>query len=102
MEWDVVYGDLELEVTFNDWQKVDGIDFPMLVKVSLGGAPRLEVRRSLINVNSNLDEHYFSPPVGVVYQHDEEAAVRGKYLSQTIRMFTLAGAARPKLGSILL
>ena len=102
MEWDVVYGDLELEVTFNDWQKVDGIDFPMLVKVSQGGAPRLEVRRSLVNVNSNLDEHYFSPPVGVVYQHDEEAAVRGKYLSQTIRMFTMAGAARPKLGSIQL
>ena len=102
MEWDVVYGDLELEVTFDDWRQVDGIYFPMLVRLSQGGAPRLEVRRSLVKVNPSLDKDYFSPPVGVVYQHNEEAATRGKYLSQTIRMFTLAGAARPKLGSIQL
>jgi len=102
MEWDVVYGDLELEVTFDDWRQVDGIDFPMLVKLSQGGAPRLEVRRSLVTVNPSVDENYFSPPVGVAYEHDEEAAARGKYLSQTIRMFTLAGAARPKLGSVQL
>ena len=100
MEWDVIYGDIELEVIFDQWQRIDGIDFPMLVKISQGGAPRLEVRRSLIEVNPSQDPDYFNPPPSVVYKHNQAAATRGKYLSQTIRMFTLAGAARPELGSI--
>ena len=100
MEWDVIYGDIELEVIFDQWQRIDGIDFPMLVKISQGGAPRLEVRRSLIEVNPSQDPDYFNPPPSVAYKHNQAAATRGKYLSQTIRMFTLAGAARPELGSI--
>ena len=100
MEWDVIYGDIELEVIFDQWQRVDGIDFPMLVKISQGGAPRMEVRRSLVEVNPTQDPDYFKPAPGVVYKHDEVAATRGKFLSQTIRMFTLAGAARPQLNSI--
>ena len=100
MEWDVIYGDIELEVIFDQWQRIDGIDFPMMVKISQGGAPRMEVRRSLVEVNPSQDAHYFSPPTGVVYKHDEAASTRGKFVSQTIRMFTLAGAARPELNSI--
>lgn len=100
MGWDVVYGDVPLEVTYHDWQVVDGVSFPMLVRLSYGGAPGLEVRRSVVNVNPDYDASRFAPPEGVTYVHDAEAAKRGKTVSQTIRAFTIAGAARPTIAAV--
>ena len=50
MEWDVVYGDIEVEVTFHDWQVFNSIAYPMTVRMSLGGAPRWEIRRSTVEL----------------------------------------------------
>ena len=100
MGWDVVYGDVPLEVTFHDWQAVDGVSFPMQVRLSYGGAPGLEVRRSVVTVNPDYDVSHFAPLEGVTYVHDAEAAKRGKSISQTIRAFTMAGAARPTIAAI--
>ena len=100
MGWDVVYGDVPLEVTYHDWQAVDGVTFPMLVRLSYGGAPGLEVRRSVVNLNPDYDASRFAPPEGVTYVHDAEAAKRGKTVSQTMRAFTIAGAARPAIATV--
>ena len=100
MGWDVVYGDVPVEVTYYDWQAVDGVSFPMLVRLSYGGAPGLEVRRSVVNVNPEYDASRFAPPEGATYVHDAEAAKRGKTVSQTMRAFTIAGAARPTIAAV--
>ncbi len=100
MEWDVVYGDVPLEVTFHDWQTVDGVPFPMLVRLSYGGGPGIEVRRSAIQVNPDFADNEFTPPAGVTYVHDAATAKRGKSISQTMRAFTFAGAARPTIAAI--
>ena len=97
MEWDVVYGDIEIEVKFDDWKIFDGIPYPMTVRMSQGGAPRWEIRRESVAVNPNFKKEDFIPPVGLEYVHDVEAASRGWEVSQTMRMFTLSGAYRPKL-----
>jgi glyoxylase-like metal-dependent hydrolase (beta-lactamase superfamily II) len=100
MEWDVVYGDIEIEVKFDNWQDFNGISYPMTVRMSQGGAPRWEIRRSSIEVNPDYSEETFTAPSGLIYVHDKEAAKRGWEVSQTIRMFTLSGAYRPKLNVI--
>jgi glyoxylase-like metal-dependent hydrolase (beta-lactamase superfamily II) len=100
MEWDAVYGDIELEVTYDDWKSVQGVSFPMIVRMSQGGAPRWEVRRKNVTVNPSYLASTFKPPEGILYVHDESAAQRGRELSQTIRAFGFAGARRPDLNSI--
>ena len=100
MEWDVVYGDIEIEVKFDNWQVFNGIAYPMTVRMSQGGAPRWEIRRSSVVVNPDYSEETFTAPSGLIYVHDKEAAKRGWEVSQTIRMFTLSGAYRPKLNVI--
>jgi glyoxylase-like metal-dependent hydrolase (beta-lactamase superfamily II) len=100
MEWDVVYGDIEVEVTFHDWQVFNSIAYPMTVRMSLGGAPRWEIRRSTVEVNPNYAENLFTPSSGLNYIHDQDAAKRGWEISQSIRMFTLSGAYRPELNVI--
>ena len=102
MEWDVIYGDITLEVTFDDWQIYSGVFFPRTVRMSQGGAPRLEITRKTIEVNPDYSLDHFSPPDSVAYVHDENSAQRGKTLSQTLRMFTLSGASRPKLDALKL
>ena len=102
MEWDVIYGDITLEVTFDDWQIYSGVFFPRTVRMSQGGAPRLEITRKTIEVNPDYSLDHFSPPDSVAYVHDENSAQRGRTLSQTLRMFTLSGASRPKLDALKL
>jgi len=102
MEWDVIYGDIELEVKYDDWQSYDGVLFPMKVRMSQGGAPRLEITRKKIEINPQYSSDHFLPPNGVTYVHDENSAKRGKTLSQTLRMFTLSGASRPQLNTLKL
>ena len=100
MEWDVVYGDIEIEVKFDDWKIFEGIPYPMILRMSQGGAPRWEVRRTNIAVNPSFSKETFIPPAGLEYKHDKEAANRGWEISQTMRMFTLSGAYRPKINAV--
>ena len=100
LEWDVVYGDVSLDVNYLDWQVVDGISFPQRVLVSYGGAPRIEVSRSEMNVNPAFDETFFTPPEGITYVHDAEVAKRTRKLSQSLLMFGFAGVGRPTIESI--
>jgi glyoxylase-like metal-dependent hydrolase (beta-lactamase superfamily II) len=100
LEWDVVYGDVSLDVNYLDWQTKDGISFPQRVLMSYGGAPRIEVARSEIKVNPRFDETLFTPPEGIVYVHDEEVAERTRKLSQSLLMFGFAGVGRPIIESI--
>ena len=97
MEWDVVYGDIEIEVRFNDWDLSQDIPFPMTVRMSQGGAPRWEIRRDSVQINPSFSGDHFDRPGDLKYVHNESFARRGWEVSQTMRMFTLSGAYRPKL-----
>ena len=99
MEWDVVYGDVPLEVNYYDWQDADGVYFPNLIKMSIGGGPRIDVRRSEVTANPDFGTA-FAPPEGIEYQHDEEVAVRARRLSQSLLMFGFAGVGRPDIEAI--
>jgi len=100
MEWDVVYGDIEIEVKFDDWNTDTEIPFPMTVRMSQGGAPRWEVRRKSVELNPDYSDDYFDPPAQLEYIHDQVSAKRGWEVSQTMRMFTLSGAYRPKIHAL--
>jgi glyoxylase-like metal-dependent hydrolase (beta-lactamase superfamily II) len=102
MEWDVVYGDIEIEVKFDDWNMDSKIPFPMTVRMSQGGAPRWEIRRKSVELNPDYSDDYFDPPGQLKYVHDEVAAKRGWEVSQTIRMFTLSVAYRPEINALQL
>ncbi|MBF42130.1 MAG: hypothetical protein CMD97_02635 [Gammaproteobacteria bacterium] len=97
MEWDVVYGDIEIEVKFDNWDFSQEIPFPMTVRMSQGGAPRWEIRRDSVEINPGFSEDHFDQPPGLKYIHNESFAQRGWEISQTMRMFTLSGAYRPEL-----
>ena len=97
MEWDVVYGDIEIEVRFDDWDLSQDIPFPMTVRMSQGGAPRWEIRRDSVQINPSFSGDHFDRPGDLKYVHNESFARRGWEVSQTMRMFTLSGAYRPKL-----
>ena len=97
MEWDVVYGDIEIEVRFDDWDLSRDIPFPMTVRMSQGGAPRWEIRRDSVQINPSFSGDHFDRPGDLKYVHNESFARRGWEVSQTMRMFTLSGAYRPKL-----
>ena len=98
MEHDLVMGDVPLEVTYHDWQTVDGIDFPMRIKLSLADAPILDVERSGIAVNPGFDEPLFYPPEGAVYHHDEDLASRGARVSQWVIALAHGGSPDKPLG----
>ena len=102
LEWDVVYGDVSLDVSYEDWRVVDGISFPHRVLMSYGGAPRIEVTRSEVLVNPEFDVNIFTPPEGVEYVHDDAIARRSRMLSQSLLMFGFAGVGRPTIESIQL
>ena len=97
MEWDVVYGDIEIEVRFDDWDLSQDIPFPMTVRMSQGGAPRWEIRRDSVQINPSFSGDHFDRPGDLKYVHNESFARRGWEVSQSMRMFTLSGAYRPKL-----
>ncbi|MEE8308038.1 MAG: MBL fold metallo-hydrolase, partial [Gammaproteobacteria bacterium] len=100
MEWDVVYGDVPLEVNYDDWQMVDGVSFPNGVRMSYAGAPRIDSTRSDIRVNPEFEKDTFAKPDGVTYVHDEAVAQRALRLSQSILMFGFAGVGRPTIEAI--
>ena len=100
MEWDVVYGDIPLDVNYYDWQAVDGVYFPNRIQMSMGGAPRIDVKRSETVINPDFGDTTFTPPEGVEYQHDEEIAARARRVSQSLLMFGFAGVGRPAIESI--
>ena len=100
MEWDVVYGDVPLEVVYTDWQDVGGVAFPNRVNLTAAGAPRIDLVRSSISVNPDLDDENFKPPEGIEYTHDEAIASRARYLSQSLIMFGAAGVGRPSIDSV--
>ena len=96
MEFDYVYGDVPVEVTYHDWRSVRGVDFPHHIRISLAGAPSMEVRRSNLVGNPEFDAATFTAPTDVSYEHDEARAARGKRLSQTIQAYSYAAAARAR------
>ena len=96
MEKDYVYGDVELEVTYLDWEEIAGVSFPMRVKITLAGAPSMDVNRSNINLNPLLEQNLFLPPSGVVYLDNKDRASRGKRLSQTVQSYSYAAAAKAR------
>ena len=100
LEWDVVYGDVALDISYQDWRVIDGVSFPHRILMSYGGAPRIEVVRSDLMVNPVFDPEIFVPPKGVEYVHDEAVATRSRKLSQSLLMFGFAGAGRPTIESV--
>ena len=102
LEWDVVYGDVALDVNYMDWREIHGVKIPHRILMSIGGAPRIEVTRSELEVNPVFDAEVFRPPEGVVYVHDEDVAARASKLSQSLLMFGFAGVGRPTIESVKL
>ena len=100
MEWDVTYGDVPLEVSYADWQVVDGVNVPHRVRMSFAGAPRIDSTRSNVVINPEFDADLFATPADASYVHDEETADRGRRLSQTLLMFGFAGVARPTIEAL--
>ncbi|MBT7449606.1 MAG: MBL fold metallo-hydrolase [Rhodospirillaceae bacterium] len=100
LQWDVIYGDIPVWVTFQDYQTFGDIVLPTLVKLSYGGAPRLEETRSTAMVNPKIDEAYFSVPEDKAYEPDLEVAARGRLVSQSMLAFGFAGVGRPTIGSV--
>lgn len=98
MEHDMAYGDVPLEVTYDDWQQQGGVYFPSHIRISLAGIPYLEVTRSKVTVNPVFDEEIFVAPEGITYTHDETLAKRGASVSQLVRSFTSAGSPEKALG----
>jgi glyoxylase-like metal-dependent hydrolase (beta-lactamase superfamily II) len=52
---DAVLGDMVVEATYSNYQKSDGILFPMRVRQSEGGHPTLDLWLSTVNVNRAAD-----------------------------------------------
>ncbi len=100
MEWDVVYGDVSLEVNYDDWKDFGGVWFPTQVRMSIAGAPRMNVTRSQVFINPAFAPGTFDPPEGVTYTHDEARAQRGRRLSQSLSGFGFAGVGRPEIAGI--
>ena len=100
MEWDVTYGDVALDVNYDDWQLVDGVNVPHRLRLSFGGAPRIDITRSEVVVNPVLDADAFAPPADTAYVHNEAVAERGGRLSQTLLMFGFAGVGRPTIEEV--
>ena len=98
VEYDVVLGDVPIEVSYFDWKKFGDIYFPTLVRMSVAGVPALEVTRSTVQVNKMFDSATFAPPEGVTYEHDEELAFRGARVSQIVQSLAHAGSPEKALG----
>ena len=95
MEHDLYYGDVPLEVTYNDWREIDGLHFPMHAMLSIAGAPSLEVRRTEVAANPDFDPAAFAQPQGVEAPQDAALAHRGRALSQWIQGISHAGSPKP-------
>lgn len=100
LQWDVIYGDIPVWVTFQDYRHFGDIVLPTHVKLSYGGAPRLEEIRSNVTVNPTVEEGYFSVSTGKVYRPNLEAAARGRIVSQSMLAFGFAGVGRPTIDSV--
>ena len=97
MEHDVIYGDVPLEISFQDWQIFDGIYFPMHLKLSIAGTPAMEVKRSQVSINPIFEESDFSITAGLNYHEDEQGAARGARASQMIQAFVYAASPKKPL-----
>jgi glyoxylase-like metal-dependent hydrolase (beta-lactamase superfamily II) len=100
LQWDVIYGDIPVWVTFQNYQTFGDIVLPIQVKLSYGGAPRLEETRSSATVNPKIDESYFSVSEDKAYEPNLEVAARGRLVSQSMLAFGFAGVGRPTIGSV--
>jgi len=100
LQWDVIYGDVPLEVTYHDFQDFDGVILPTHIMMSYGGAPSMDVRRSNVTVNPTIDEADFALPTDISYQPNAEVAERGRIVSRSLFAFGFAGAGRPTIGSV--
>ena len=100
LQWDVIYGDIRVWVTFQDYQTFGDIVLPTQLKLSYGGAPRLGETRTAATVNPKIDEAYFSVSADKAYEPDLEAAARGRLVSQSMLAFGFAGVGRPTIGSV--
>ena len=98
VEYDVVLGDVPVEVFYFDWKQFGDLFFPTHIRMSVAGIPALEVTRSNIEVNKSFNSATFEPPEQVVYQHDEELAFRGARVSQIVQSLAHAGSPEKALG----
>ena len=100
MEHDLLLGDVPLEVTYHDWQLVQGVALPMHLKLSIADAPILDVRRSAASINSPIPEGHFAPPPKARYTHDVELARRGARISQWIMGIAHGGSPGKPVGPL--
>lgn len=98
VEYDVVLGDVPVEVSYFDWKQYGDISFPGYIRMSVAGIPALEVTRNSVEINKLFDSATFSPPEGVHYEHDEELAFRGARVSQIVQSLAHAGSPEKALG----
>tara|TARA_B110000971_G_scaffold114011_4_gene116981 strand:+ start:10294 stop:12180 length:1887 start_codon:yes stop_codon:yes gene_type:complete len=98
VEYDVVLGDVPVEVFYFDWKQFGDLFFPTHIRMSVAGIPALEVTRRNIEVNKSFNSATFTPPSDVIYQHDEELAFRGARVSQIVQSLAHAGSPEKALG----
>ena len=100
MEHDILLGDVPLEVTYHDWRPVQGLALPMRIKLSIAGAPILDVSRTEVSVNAPIPESRFTPPPNARYVHDAELARRGARISQWITGIAHGGSPGKPVGPL--
>ena len=100
LEHDILLGDVPLEVTYHDWRPVQGLALPMRIKLSIAGAPTLEVSRTEASINSPIPESRFAPPPNAPYAHDAELARRGARISQWLTGIAHGGSPGKPVGPL--
>lgn len=101
VESDPLRRDVPLVVTYGNWRYIDGIAFPMRVRVEYDGElVQREVRHS-ISVNPGLDPALFEFPDGITPVFDALLAHRGVVRHQHLQSFVALGFPRDGLQPVV-
>lgn len=88
---DFLRRDVELTVTYADWQAYAGIKFPKAVTMSINGVPVYNETRSEVQVNPTFDAQFFELPPENNATFDTELSDFGEHSHQWLQAFVSAG-----------
>lgn len=93
LESDHLRGDVELEVSYERWERAGVIAVPRSVTISLDGLPVNVEERVAVEINVAFNADFFAFPEGVEVEHDEVHAHEGELNAQHHQRFVAIGTA---------